>query len=179
MEHFVELIPQESENTCWAAAMAMLLQHLAGNPGASSSRPTSPFATGYTPEGVARTVGGVIHRAYLANRMLSTDFRDNFVQLAQPWFLETEFTFNNPSASEWERLLRQNGPYFLLMNDIYNDHAVVVSGINGEELTIMDPWPVGVGGVRRMARRELRPTGTVIHAGRQTIVTAPTRGGDR
>ena len=50
--------------------------------------------------------------------MLSTDFRNNFTQLARPWRLAVEFQFNNPEPSEWDRLLRSFGPFFVLINHV-------------------------------------------------------------
>ncbi|MBX7103424.1 MAG: hypothetical protein K1X57_05060 [Gemmataceae bacterium] len=179
MEYHVEIIPQQTENTCWAASMAMLLQYFAGQGGPEGSRPWSPFRTGFTPEYVANQVGGVIAIAYQRDQMLTTNFRDNFVHLANPWHLDHKFDFNNVPAAEWDRLLRAHGPYFLLDNRIYNDHAVIVSGINvtSDQLTIVDPWPVGTGDRYTIRRSNLAPTGTVIHAGRDTVVLHPGRGG--
>jgi len=178
MDYYVGCIPQETTNTCWAAAMAMLLQYLSGNSRPPASLGSSPFATAFTPRQVAERVGGVILWAYDQNRMLSTDFRDNFDQLARPWKLHPQFNFNNQSSSEWVRLLRRFGPYFVLDSRIYFDHALIVCGINQDQLTIVDPWPVGRGSWYTISRRELRPTGTVIHADSDTeVVLQPTRGG--
>jgi hypothetical protein len=117
--------------------------------------------------------------AYARDQMLTTNFRDNFAHLAAPWGLAVEYTFNNVSAHEWESLLQQHGRYFALDNRVYNDHALIVSGVdvNSDRLTIVDPWPVGQGGRYTINRSDPALTGTVIHAGRDTVVLHPGRGG--
>ncbi len=178
MEYHVQIIPQETNNTCWAAAMAMLLQYLSGRSRPSTVQPASPFTIRFTPRYVAEQVGGVVLWAYNRNTMLSSDIHSNFDDLARPWNLQTQFDLYNPSAEEWERLLRQNGPYFVQMNtDATTDHAVVVSGINRDHLTIVDPWPVGRGRWFRKALHKIRLTGTAIHSRRGTSVLQPSRGG--
>ena len=178
MNYYVESIPQETNNTCWAAAMAMLLQYLSGNSRPPASRPSSPFVTAFTPRYVAEQVGGVVLWAYNRDRLLSTDFRSNFTQLATPWRLTAEFQFTNPEPSEWDRLLRTFGPFFVIINiDGLIDHAVIVSGIDQDHLTIVDPWPVRSGRRYRKSRERIHLTGTVIHAGPNTLVLQPVRGG--
>ncbi len=184
MNYNVEIIPQQTRNSCWAAAMAMLLQYLSGLSRRLAEQTPSPFATAFTPRYVADQVGGVPLQAYIANRMLSTDIQQNWIDLAAPWRLEPDFHFVSQNSSQWDQLLSRNGPYFVLVRtDELTDHAVIVSGIDQDQLTIVDPWPVSQGSRYRISYGAIRFAGgatgygTVIHAADNTLVLQPGRGG--
>lgn len=178
MQYYVQCVPQETTNTCWAAAMATLLQYLSGNSRPPASQPTSPFMPRFTPRYVAEQVGGIHLMAYIQNRMLSSDIRDNFTRLADRWDLFVDFEFDRPSPSGWESLLRQFGPVFVNVYLEFNDHTVVVSGVHEGRLTIVDPWPVGSGSRYHRSISDIpSPVSTIIHRKRETQVLAPSRGG--
>ena len=171
---YVPCIPQESTNTCWAAAMAMLLESLSGIPRRPAARSAGGLCTGFTPRYVAEQAG--LSAAYESNGML-TSVRQSFTQLAAPWGLVVESNPANPTSSEWSELLLRDGPVFVNLDLVRNHHSVIVSNIDGHSLTIVDPWPVGHGSFyQREVNSIPSPIHTMIHGPATRMVLQPSRG---
>jgi hypothetical protein len=179
MWHDVPLIPQQSDNTCWAASMAMLLQYLYNSRrGITLTQgSTSPFAPVFTPREVAEAAGPRLLEAYVRNLQITDIVRENFTELARPWGLTVTFDFTNPQPTEWERLLTQFGPFFVVRSEEASDHAVIVCGIDQNQLGIVDPWPVRVGERHSIRVNSIRSFPVVIHGNPGDEVLSHNRGG--
>jgi hypothetical protein len=177
--HDVPLIPQQSDNTCWAASMAMLVQYLfnASRGISLTQQSTSPFAPVFTPRGVAQAAGPRLLAAYDRNLQITDVIQDNFRDLAHPWGLTTTFDFTNPSPADWDRLLTQFGPFYVLLSRGASDHAVIACGINQDQLGIVDPSPIGSGERYTIRVNSIYSYPVAIHGGPGSDVLSQTRGG--
>ncbi|MEA3273830.1 MAG: DUF4157 domain-containing protein [Pseudomonadota bacterium] len=111
----VPLIRQESNNTCWAATTAMLVNLVYGGPGAQA----------VTPRGVATTAG--LQAAYDADQALSRHY-DALRPLAAAWDMSIESGIAR-TADLVRSTLNTSGPFITISGYSGTAHAVVVRGI--------------------------------------------------
>jgi hypothetical protein len=159
MSFVVNLIPQESGNTCWAAATAMLVD-LVNGCGYTHS-------TGRIRRAVVTPMGIAVHSGlgllYARDGLLPSTHLA-YSRLAQPWDLTVESGLSNLSEAEWRQRLDDHGPTVVRFSMPLWDHTAVVEGVRGGELAIADPWPIMTGA--RYWRRADSLSGqlTMIHA---------------
>jgi len=122
----VPLIGQESTNTCWAAAVAMLVS-LAYGP------------RGVSPRGVAVSAG--FESQYSQNQALYRDY-DTLRPLANFWEMVIE-TGLSPNSDLIRNRLQQNGPFITIIGTGPNSHAVVVRGISADNRNVYLADPNG------------------------------------
>jgi hypothetical protein len=157
--HVVNLIPQESGNTCWAAATAMLVDLQYGSGFVHHTRTTRRAVV--TPMGVAVHAGLGLH--YARDGMLPSTHHA-YSCLAQPWDLTVESGLSNLTEAQWQERLDRHGPMVVRFSMPQWDHTAVVEGVRQGELAVADPWPILTGS--RYWRRIDRLSGqlTMIHA---------------
>ena len=128
IDYELELIPQPTDVTCWAASLAMVI----------SNRDQAS----YSPQTVAEEAGMDI----------TTGYGWSSIQKAvRYWGLKEEGP-RSAIPQEWERMLQAYGPLWIVeVGAPY--HAVVVSGIEGDGttegtwVTLYNPWPPNVGAI--------------------------------
>jgi hypothetical protein len=125
MQFDVPLVPQTSTMSCWAASIAMV-------------RGWRDQAS-YDPQLIARNFGGL-------------DYTPSFVNGLDPndrYILERNgFAFENPMCYTPQRvqsLLMQFGPLWVAGQVPAGPHIRVITGMNGDLLSINDPAPVNRG----------------------------------
>ena len=130
IEYPVELIPQPDKNSCWAAAMAMLL---------SFRR-----SAAYEPGSLAEEVGGSLMSSYSWELLEAVRDRYGFNAIEVPPNSSLYYT-----PAEWANWLRDFGPLWVVV--VGAPHAVVVSGLRGDpedpascEVKVLDPWDTRV-----------------------------------
>jgi len=126
IEYPVELIPQPDKNSCWAAAMAMLL---------SFRRSQS-----CTPGSLAEEVGVSLMTSYSWELLEAVRDHYGFIAIDVPPNSSLYF-----SPAEWIKWLREFGPLWVVI--VGAPHAVVVSGLRGNpedpascQVKVLDPW---------------------------------------
>jgi len=123
------LVPQPTQNSCWAAAITMLL---------------AAHGINTDLETVAKRVG------YNLNKLLSYD---DIPMLAQTWGLEV-LPPQNLTMEGWRNLLRSHGPIWVARaTDFVEgiDHATLVVGLSHrEEFILANPWPPNKGKIDTM-----------------------------
>lgn len=126
----VELIPQPDKNSCWAAAMAMLLSY----------RGLASFA----PETLANEVGASLATSYGWDLLNAVRDRYRFEFVEEP---SNASLYHTPR--EWARWLSLHGPLWVVI--VGAPHAVVVAGIRGDlddpaasEVKVLNPWDTRV-----------------------------------
>lgn len=126
----VALIPQPDKNSCWAAAMAMLL----------SWRRKASFA----PETLAQEVGASLASSYGWDLLAAVRERYGFQEITQP---SNTSLYHSPT--QWADWLSQHGALWVVI--VGAPHAVVVAGIRGDlndpaatQVKVLNPWDTRV-----------------------------------
>lgn len=128
VDYAVPLIPQPTNVSCWAAALAMVVSF-------------RDYAS-YAPETIAAQAGMDLYTGYdwwsIRRAVITWQLRERGPASAMP--------------AEWSRLLRMLGPLWIVeVGAPY--HAVVLSGIagdgtpNGSWVTVYNPWPPTQGAI--------------------------------
>lgn len=124
----VELVPQPSKVSCWAAAMAMVVSYR--------------DRASYTAESIAETAGMDTNTGYGWPAILNAVAVWNLRQLGPA----------SAMPERWAKLLDTYGPLWIVeTGNPY--HAVVVAGIHGDgtleqtTVTVYNPWPPNQGAV--------------------------------
>ena len=119
VQYPVPLIPQPTPDSCWAAAMAMLISYYQGST---------------TPEQIAETAGISLESSY---------GWDVLYAAARAYGLR-EIPPASRTVQGWTDLLTRYGPLWVVeMGD--PSHAVVLTGISNGTVLINNPWPPGTG----------------------------------
>jgi len=128
----VQLVPQPTDKTCWAASMSMIVSTRDGQ------------STG--PEAIAQAAGMTINDGYGWDDILKAVAKWNLNQIGPACAL--------PSA--WADLLAAHGPIWIVeIGAPY--HAVVVTGVEGDgtpegtTILVNNPWPPNTGAQERKA----------------------------
>jgi V8-like Glu-specific endopeptidase/uncharacterized protein YycO len=129
-DHAVHLIPQTDKNSCWAAAMAMLL---------SFRRNAS-----YEPETLANEVGRSLMTSYGWDMLAAVRDRYGFQTIDVPSNSSLYF-----QPQQWAEWLNTFGPLWVVI--VGMPHAVVLAGIRGDldqpdsvEVHVLNPWDTRV-----------------------------------
>jgi len=130
VQHAVQLIPQPDKNSCWAAAMAMLI---------SFRRLAS-----HDPEALVREIGASLGTSYDWDLLEALRARHRFEMIRQP---SNASVYHSPR--QWAQWLGAHGPLWVVI--VGAPHAVVVSGIRGDlddasaaQVHILNPWDTRV-----------------------------------
>lgn len=178
----VLIIPQETTNTCWAAAIAMLVNieyggSLPASMGAHSQmgQEGAPIRGAITPQGVARAAGPGYEYMYMSNQGLQPP---QFADVARPWGYTAETNLPALTVEQCQQRLERHGPFLLRVERAMEDergnpiaalHAVVVTGMTGNgtpegtNLTIADPQPVGTGSTTVQSVASLLGPMLIVH----------------
>lgn len=129
-DHDVPLIPQTDKNSCWAAAMAMLL---------SFRRNAS-----YEPETLANEVGRSLMTSYGWDMLAAVRDRYGFQTIEVPSNSSLYF-----QPRQWVEWLNSYGPLWVVI--VGMPHAVVLAGIRGDldqpdsvQVRVLNPWDTRV-----------------------------------
>ncbi len=126
ISHPVTLFPQPTNMTCWSAAASMLFGNQSVGPGDASLDPS----------------GGLV--ATFENVQKFADAHGLQMHSPQSW-----------TVQGLADLLRNHGPLWVA-GFVPSGHAFVISGMHGDgtpdgtTLTIYDPWPPGVGAIKKV-----------------------------
>ncbi len=128
----VKLIPQPNKDSCWAAAMAMLLSYRDKKP--------------YDPESLAEDVGQSLNMSLEDAWKLLEDVRDRYGFKAIDVPSDTSLNF---TPAEWAGWLHQYGPLWVVI--VGAPHAVLIGGLQGDtedpescQVYILNPWDTRV-----------------------------------
>lgn len=132
IDYQVQLVPQPTDKSCWAASMAMIVGYR--------------DSASYTADAIAAQAGMDTNTPYSWNDILSA---------VSAWQLK-QIGPASAMPAAWGDLLQSNGPLWIV--EVGNPyHAVVVGGIHGDgtpeqtTLTIYNPWPPNQGVVEQKA----------------------------
>jgi len=134
----VPLIPQPTDDSCWAAAMAMVVSFYQNNT--------------ILPQQIAASVSLNLHSSYGWSYLH---------QAAREWGLRSLNI--TPNIVDFPQLLKEHGPLWLVVTGDPS-HAVVLTGTDGIRFSWNDPSPPNVGrqNIQMPITRLARRFGTVI-----------------
>jgi hypothetical protein len=127
----VSLMPQPNKFSCWAAAMAMLINYKRRREGSTEAL--------ITPAGVAETIGISLDSSYSWGSIVPA--KDEF------GFNDIPVTSSALSPRQWQTWLAEFGPLWVAIGQD-PIHAVVIYGIQGDltsantEILIHNPWNI-------------------------------------
>ncbi len=124
MKHNVPLIPQTSDNSCWAASIAMILGW--------KRKMTIPD------EIIAKNPGG---KNYMTSYTKGLDPKDKYILRANGFEIDAPQCY---LVNTINKLLINKGPLWVA-TWAPGPHIRVVTGLTGNTLFINDPAPVGKG----------------------------------
>jgi ABC-type bacteriocin/lantibiotic exporter with double-glycine peptidase domain len=116
----VPLIPQPNPTSCWAAAMAMVVSH--------------KTRSSVTPQAIAAAVGLNLDSCYGWSFLYAAARHWGLAEIAPASF----------TGEGWRLLLRDHGPLWLVEVGAPS-HAVVLTGGDGDNFSLNNPWPPNVG----------------------------------
>ncbi len=119
----VPLIPQPTNDSCWAGAMAMVESYHQG--------------TYVSPHDIAESAGISLNMSYGWDALYNAALYYGFHQLPA----------QSLPPESWARILNNYGPLWIVRTGDPS-HAIVLTGIKGNNVNINDPWPPRQGTVR-------------------------------
>lgn len=128
MIYDVELVPQDTNMSCWAASMAMIL----------SWRDQAS----YDPRRIAENPGGTNYMPQYAQNGPGLDPNDRYILERNGFVLESPQCYM-PAAIE--TMLLQFGPLWFASLVPAGPHIRVIRGMTGDQVYVNDPAPVGQG----------------------------------
>lgn len=128
MIYEVQLIPQSTDMSCWAACIAMILTWRDG--------------VQYDPQKIAQNPGGLNYMPQFANGGPGLDPSDHYILETNGLVTEIPKCYSTTNITA---KLMQFGPLWFASTVPAGPHIRVIRGISGEQLYINDPSPVGTG----------------------------------